>query len=590
MKIGIAQINTTPNDFQGNLKQIAKGIHQAIPEKLDVLLFPELSIPGYLVKDLVYRNSFIADNLAALQQVLEWSKKIPETNIVVGYVDRNNTGTGKPVRNMAAVIKNGLIRATYQKRRLPFYDVFDEGRYFEPGTESCIIEIGGEKCALTICEDIWNDKGPCARAYSIDPVKEAIDRGATVLLNISSSPFWQGKIHARLALLSGLAASSFRAVAYANQCGGQDELVFDGCSMILAGRNYPNNLSLHEIFPSEDGPLLLIRETEPHNDVASTPPNPVLGLNDSACLAYAIKQGIQDYVGKSKFTDVVIGSSGGIDSAVTLALSCWALGPEHVHAIMMPSSISSRESVEDAKALHQMLGCHEHLIPLTHTPFIEHIVRHLPPNQQKGYNSVADENIQARLRGMIIMFYSNAWGLMPLATGNKTELALGYCTLYGDMSGGFAPISDLYKGEVYQVAKFLNQEQYTLGVYMEIPETILNKPPSAELAPGQTDEKDLLPYSVLDAIVKLYVEQHVNTFGDFKEKTKWEDSNIEERVSEKKYLEIIRKIDNAEFKRRQAPPGIKLSSVAFGSGRRLPIIQKNCSHHLSEPAARKLLL
>ncbi len=600
MKITIAQINTTPNDFQGNLAQIKEGIGVAQQEQSDLLLFPELSIPGYLVKDLVYRDSFITDNLEGVQQVVEWSKIAPAATVIVGYVDRNLTGMGKPARNMAAVIQNGLIRATYQKRLLPFYDVFDEGRYFEPGTLPCVFEVAGKKCSLTICEDIWRDKGPDHYNYDTNPIQESRDLGAAVLLNISSSPFSRGKIALRHKMLMDIFHSGFDAVVYANQVGGQDELVFDGNSAIV-WRDPHGGVGVEDFFSFSSPP----RSSTITVDISAPKTRDMnhrfYDWDTIGDLKSAIIIGIRDYVRKCKFTDVVVGSSGGIDSALTIALACEALGAEHVHAIMMPTSISSAGSVADAEALHAALGCHEYTVPIDHLPLIAHITSSLPEPQRAGYNAVADENIQARLRGLTIMFYANAWGLLPLATGNKTELALGYCTLYGDMSGGFAPISDLYKDEVYKIAKVINQDRHREIV----PEAILNKAPSAELAPGQTDEASLLPYNLLNAIVKTYVEQHVDDFQTF---TGWVQENIlAERVtgfhhkeldsieawlgaegSEKEYLDMVRKIDVAEFKRRQAAPGIKLSPVAFGSGRRLPIVQRTKAH--SKTSKRNLLL
>ncbi len=600
MKITIAQINTTPNDFQGNLAQIKEGIETAHKEQSDLLLFSELSIPGYLVKDLVYRDSFITDNLEGVQQVVGWSKIAPQLNVIVGYVDRNPTGTGKPARNMAAVIQNGLIRATYQKRLLPFYDVFDEGRYFEPGTLPCVFEVAGKKCGLSICEDIWCDKGQDDYNYPINPVQEYRDLGVPVLLNISSSPFNKGKIELRHKMLMEIFKSGFDVVAYANQVGGQDELVFDGNSAIV-WKDPHGRTGVEDFFSFSSPPRPSTITVDTADPKTKNMKGQFYEWNTIEDLKNAITLGIRDYVQKSKFTDVVVGSSGGIDSALTIALACEALGAEHVHAIMMPTSISSEGSVVDAKALHAALGCREYTVPIDHSPLIAHITSSLPEPQRAGYNAVADENIQARLRGLTIMFYANAWGLLPLATGNKTELALGYCTLYGDMSGGFAPISDLYKDEVYRIAEVVNSRRHREIV----PEAILNKAPSAELAPGQTDEASLLPYHLLNAIVKTYVEKYVDDFQTF---TRWiEDNLLGDRAtrihydtkesikvwlaaegSEKEYLEMVRKIDMAEFKRRQAAPGIKLSPVAFGSGRRLPIVQRTKAH--SKTATNRTLL
>lgn len=551
MKILICQTNTTPADFRGNCDQILAGIEEG--KHSDLVVFPELSIPGYLCKDIMFREGFIQKNLDWLSFVAEETAG-RRCTAIVGYIDANHSGCGKPFRNMAAVLRNGTVIATYQKHLLPFYDVFDEGRYFQPGTELTVVDIG-MRWGICICEDLWNDKGSDDYNYVDNPLESYRRIGVNNIISINSSPFVHGKPFNRARMVK---ASSPGTIVYCNQYGGQDELVFDGNSFIAHDRNI----------------CKVAKGVYTHYDTSGY--NLDAGEFDDD-LYSMIVLGLRDYITKSGFKKVVLGSSGGVDSALVAALACDAIGPENVHAIRMPSIFSSDHSKSDAKRLHENLGCHDHFIPINHPPFVDHILTNL---QLADPNPIANENIQARLRGMILMYFSNAWNALLLTTGNKTELALGYATLYGDMNGGFAPINDLYKMEVYKLCR---QRNFALS-NKAIPENILTKAPSAELAPGQTDEASLLPYPILDAIVKTYVEYYVADFELFKNHTCWRthignsqiiSEWVKAKDAETQYNRFIRMINNNEFKRRQAAPGIKLSKVAFGVGRRLPIVKGN---------------
>jgi NAD+ synthetase len=562
MKTLICQTNPTPGDFEGNYAQISDGIILGKHQDADLIVFPELSIPGYLCKDMMFRKGFVEDNLKFLSYICEHSKH-SNAHIVVGYIDHNHSGYGKPFRNMAAVIRRGSIIATYQKHLLPFYDVFDEGRYFQHGTELTVININGEKWGICICEDLWNDKGSDDYNYNDNPVQRYRDIGVINIISINSSPYVQGKpIKRRNMVLkttnvTEVICSENGTIVYCNQVGGQDELVFDGNSFVVKGGGISTYKRL--------GDHLFFDESW------SSPP-PELPKDD---VYEMLKMGLKDYVRKSGFKNVVVGSSGGIDSALVISLACDALGPENVYGIRMPSTISSDHSKADAKQLHENLGCHDLLVPIEHDPFVKQILFNF--NMGNPY-PIANENIQARLRGLVLMYFSNAYGALLLSTGNKTELALGYCTLYGDMNGGFCPINDLYKMEVYKLSKAFNQLRAQFGK-KGIPENILTKAPSAELAPGQTDEESLLPYPILDAIVKAYVEDYIADFKTFESVTsrfpmadviaEW----FKTADASKDYDKMIRKINNNEFKRRQAAPGIKVTPVAFGIGRRLPIVK-----------------
>lgn len=584
MKVVIGQTNPTPGDFDGNVAQIKESIHAAKEAGASLVVTPEMSIPGYLCRDSMFTEGFIDMNLRSLTSVIKETENIPDVTVVVGYVDRNRTGAGKPFHNMAATIKNGAVIATYKKQLLPFYDVFDEGRYFEPGADLSIVEVDGTKFALLICEDGWeNDKGSDSHNYHTDPIAKYKAVGINNFIWLNSSPYVIGKPARRQRMLQDITKTSGGTIVYTNQIGGMDDLVFDGNSMVVAGGTVFYTCRDKEgahIIDLEKGYGIQLR-----------------GLDDgSQELKRNLVLGLKDYAQKTGFKQVVVASSGGIDSALVLCLACEAFGAENVHAIRMPSVYSSKGSVDDALTLHKNLGCHDYLMPIEHVDFLASANRNLLGGTGDGntlgtriceYRKVADENIQARLRAINLMHFSNAWGCLALTTGNKSENATGYCTLNGDMAGGFAPVQDLWKTQVYEIAGL-----YCAPPQNVMPKEIMSKAPSAELAPGQTDEASLLPYSILDLILCAYVEQNVSTFDSFVNisatgRKEWFDGLTNyavaiERVAEfakrkdakTQYNRIIRLVDLSEFKRRQAAPGIKVSKVAFGTGRRFPIARK----------------
>jgi NAD+ synthase (glutamine-hydrolysing) len=536
IKVHLAEINTTPCDFVGNVVKIKEQIKKhddEFKDKIQVILFPELTIPGYGVKDMIYNTGFIEKNHECLIDIANFSKEIcPDNYIILGYIDKNNSGIGKPFRNMAAVIKNGSIIATYQKRLLPFYDVFDEGRYFEPGKECTVISIGDEKYGIAICEDLWaEDKGETGNwNYNINPTKEYADLKVNGILSLNSSPYYYDKPGKRLEIIQKL-AEKYRIdnIYYCNQIGGNDELYFDGNSFDII-----NGICNSKYFNK-------------------------ISFNSDKMLLNSLINGLRDYGNKTRHKKFVVGSSGGVDSALVITLACMAFGPENVYAIKMPSIFSSKSSIEDAVQLHKNLGCHDLIVKINHQIYIESINSQLgitlQNNPFENYNTVADENIQARMRGNILMHFSNLTGALLLTTGNKTELSMGYCTLYGDMNGGFNPIGDLYKNWVYAICKEINSNKEI------IPNSILTKAPSAELALGQTDEASLkINYKTLDKIVELYIEKRI-TF------------NSHLGISKEQYESIIKRIDSMEFKRKQAAPCLKISRVSFGCGRRIPIVK-----------------
>ncbi len=607
MKILMCQVNTTPGDFEGNIQQIKDGITKAFQEQADLVVFPELTIPGYLVRDMIYEKGFVERNLRALQEIVAHydinyfetkdSRKIQPV-VIVGYIDYNHTGIGKPFMNKAAVINKGVIEATYTKQLLPFYDVFDEGRYFEPGKDLTVITVAGQKFGIIICEDGWNDKGMDDYNYRVCPLERYREIGINNIISINSSPFVKGKPERRIEMFSR--SSTDGILIYVNQIGGQDELVFDGNSFVCQNERLVSVMSLLDSETVYKG--VSVEPFSFCHNVNRSAPEIYFTYDPIEMLYEVLKLGLKDYLHKTGFKEIVIGSSGGIDSAVVLALAKDVLGGENVHGIRMPSVYSSEGSKDDALQLHKNLGCWDYLVPIFHTDPLRNVNSALITTQKAGgfwepdkvdneksqkhllqnciYHKVADENWQARERGRIVMHFSNAYGVLPLTTGNKTELALGYCTLYGDMNGGFAPINDLYKLDVQYIARYIN-----IKAGREIiPVSIIDKAPSAELAPGQTDEASLLPYPILDPIVRCYIENYIGDFPNFVQYVEdaedyiYEYDNLLEWMkvenAEKQYDRMIRLIKLNEFKRRQAAPGIKVCSVAFGTGRRLPIVKK----------------
>lgn len=585
MKVCLAQVNTTPGAFQENLAAIKNGIDAADKGGADIIVFPELTIPGYLSQDLLYNTEFIDRNLEVLDEVRACTETInPDLYVVIGYVDRNPY-QGKPFLNNAAVLKAGKLVTTYTKQLLPFYDVFDELRYFEPGRDLCVLEIQGVKVGITICEDLWNDKGSDDYNYGANPMQLYRDEGVTLFLSLNSSPFVHDKVWQRLRII-GSSSEPNLTVVYVNQRGGQDELVFDGHSFVIRDGNV-----LHlstELFEDSFDIVDLDKEPSVFGEKIYLPVKRERVLKETTSLFRLLVLGLRDYVHKSGFEELVLASSGGVDSALVCLLACEAVGPSRVHGIRMPSVFSSDHSSEDARALHENLGCWDYEVPIEHEQSVktlnEHYSIHLGELnnlvsrklQSDTYETVADENIQARLRDLYVMHFSNAFGAMPLSTGNKTESACGYYTHF-DMNFSYAPIKDLYKYQVVDIA----------SKHPSIPQNIWEKPPSAELAEGQTDEQSLLPYSILDPLVRAYIEEYISRFEEF---SHWVRSCIdgpdkitsdparllawlETDMAESDYRRIVTLIGKMEYKRRQTCPGTKVSKVAFGIGRRIPIVE-----------------
>jgi len=542
MKIALAQINTTVGDFSGNIDRILKYAHCARERGADLVVFPELAICGYPPRDLVERPGFIRKSESELQRL---AGLIPPIPALVGYVRRSNALQGKAVADAAALIEGGRVVVDYTKILLPFYDVFDESRYFEPGKSIEVREFNGFKLGITICEDVWNDKHFWRQQrYERNPVEECVRAGANLLLNIASSPYSKEKVQLRYDMLKSIADTWHIPVVYVNQVGGNDQLVFDGGSMAFNARG---EICARARSFEED---LVIFDTSGHRDLHPAPASEIEGVYQ------ALKLGVRDYVMKCGFRKVIVGLSGGIDSSLVATLAADALGPENVTGVGMPGPYSSPGSVSDAQALARNLRIKFQIIPIT--PIYEAYLRALEPVFEGEPRDVTEENIQARVRGNILMALSNKFGALLLSTGNKSELGAGYCTLYGDMAGGLAVIADVPKIMVYELARYVNRAGE------RIPQACLEKPPSAELRPNQTDQDSLPPYEILDAILKDYIEEALSA----------------QEIAEKHHFDLdlvrdtVRMIAGAEYKRQQAPPTLKVTAKAFGMGRRYPIAQK----------------
>jgi NAD+ synthase (glutamine-hydrolysing) len=545
MRIALAQINTTVGDFEGNVSRMVRFAQEAQERRADLVIFPELAICGYPPRDLVEKPDFVARSES---EVARLATLLPGIHTLVGYVRRSGVQQGKPVADAAALLYGGQIVLDYAKMLLAFYDVFDESRYFEPGTSQVLFDLSGFRLGVTICEDAWNDKHFWKRQlYARDPVEETVRAGANLLLNLASSPFNMGKIRLREEMLRSIALEHRVPVVYVNQVGGNDQLVFDGSSMALdaQGRVRARARSFEEdlvIFDTEEGA----------DEIHPGPPS------DVEAVYQALELGTRDYMAKCGFSRVIIGLSGGIDSSLVATIAADALGPPNVLGVAMPGPYSSPGSLRDAEALARNLGIGFRVIPIT--PLFECYLRTLEEAFEGRPPDVTEENIQARIRGNILMALSNKLGALVLSTGNKSELAVGYCTLYGDMAGGLAVIADLPKTMVYELARYVNR----VAGHDRIPHACLEKPPSAELRPGQTDQDTLPPYEVLDTILKAYIE----------------DNLCSQEIARRYQLDpglvrqIVRRVADAEYKRQQAPPALKVTAKAFGIGRRYPIANK----------------
>lgn len=551
-RFALAQINTTVGDLRGNAQRILDAYQRAVAQKVDVVLFPELSVAGYPPRDLLHKRRFIDDQLHALHEL---ARQIGDVAAVVGFVDRNPAKPGKDFYNAAAILSQGRIAARVYKSLIPTYDVFDEARYFQESNEVSSFTLNGSRFGLTICEDIWNDKEYWQqRLYSRDPVSELIAQGVEALLNISASPYHLGKERSRHDMLQTLALKHRKPLLYCNLVGGNDELIFDGNSMAFNERG--ELIARGKPF-QEDLVVVDLATAEP---IRSEPASMETTLHDSLVL------GLRDYCGKCGFRSVVLGLSGGIDSAVTACLAAEAMGKENVMGVSMPSQFSSRGSLDDARVLAQNLGIRYEVIPIQDTfQTLKSSFKELFKGRPED---TSEENMQARIRGVIMMAISNKFGGLLLTTGNKSELAVGYCTLYGDMCGGLAVISDVPKTMIYRLAEYINKRSGKKAGGFPIPTPSITKPPSAELRPNQTDQDSLPPYDVLDQILKLYIEE-MKSGKEIVKETGYE---------EKLVRDIIRKVDLNEYKRKQAAPGLRVTSKAFGIGRRVPIAQRYVEH------------
>jgi NAD+ synthase (glutamine-hydrolysing) len=548
MKIGLAQINTTVGDLSGNKRLILEAYTSLVADGAELILFPELAICGYPPRDLLFKSRFVSDIQATLESI---AKEIGTVPAVIGTVEaRSQNEAGRPFYNAAAWCENGAIQTIARKCLLPSYDVFDEDRYFQPALAPVIHEWKGQRIGITICEDIWTAPSvPTNRRYNVDPLTTLAEKGIDLLLNLSASPWHEGKNEAREPLLQFAADRCKCPAVYCNAVGGNDELIFDGGSLIA----HPERglIAGLDAFRAENR-VVDIESTS--NFVVSDHFN----LKGNAATHDALVLGLRDYAHKSGFKKALIGLSGGIDSAVVAVLAAEAFGPENVIGIALPSAISSQHSRDDAAALAKNLGIVYHEVAIADT--VASAESALAPIFEGRATDVTEENIQARARGVLLMAMSNKFGALLLTTGNKSEISVGYCTLYGDMCGGLAVISDLPKMKVYALARHMNL------VGEVIPVNTIEKPPSAELRPDQKDEDSLPPYPVLDGILRLYVEEGLSSA-----------EIIERGYDEAVVRDIIRKVDLNEYKRKQAAPGLKTTPLAFGVGRRIPIVQKYVS-------------
>ena len=544
IRVAGAQLDLTVGDITGNEALIAGAVRRATEAGADVILLPELALPGYPPEDLVLRRDFVEANLQALHRLAPLADGI---SVVVGFLDfasgpgsRAPDAEGREVANAAAILADGRVAGVYHKVLLPNYGVFDEDRYFVMGTEPARTwEIAGATVGVSVCEDIWVPDGP--------PAQQA-QAGARVLLNINASPFHRGKAVEREEMLAARARDTGAAVVYLNLIGGQDELVFDGASVVIAagGQLIHRSPQFEEDFfvvevPVGDEPV----------EIGTIAPL----LEPTEEVYRALTTGLRDYCSKNGFGGVVIQLSGGIDSAVTAAVASDALGPESVWGVAMPTRFSSQHSIDDARALAESLGIRFDVIPIDDV-FAAHLNALSDLFEDTGFG-VPEENLQARARGAIIMAISNKFGPMALATGNKSEMAVGYATLYGDMVGGYSVLKDVFKGLVYELARWRNKDGEV------IPQNSIDKPPSAELRPDQRDSDSLPPYEVLDAILERYVEDDLGIIDI-----------IDAGYDPDLVLKVARMVDHSEYKRRQAAPGVKITTKAFGKDRRLPITNK----------------
>ncbi len=545
MKIALAQIDPTVGDFSGNTAKIIEFTRRAQQGGADLVVFPELAICGYPPADLLEKPAFVARCGEAICEVARATAKDP-IGVIAGYVTAAEHGAGKHVMNSAALVRRGHVEFVQSKMLLPYYDVFDEQRYFAPAARQRVCHFEGHPLALTICEDAWNDKSFWEnRLYTVDPVEELMKQGASLILNISASPWWHEKRAFRQEMLAAIAKRHHVPVVMVNQVGGNDSLVFDGSSLVIDpdGKVIAQAKSFEEdlIFADLDALTGDVREQ--------------IGSEEEAMLE-ALTLGTRDYVRKCGFSKVVIALSGGIDSALVAAIAVRALGAENVTTLGMPSPYSSQGSIDDSRQLAKSLGIRYETIPIDE--IFSGFNHALEPVFARRKPDITEENLQSRIRGTLLMAFSNKFNALVLTTGNKSEMSTGYCTLYGDMVGALAVIGDVLKTRVYELCRWINRERET------IPRAILEKPPSAELRPGQKDTDSLPPYEVLDPILEAYVEHYETP----------ENIAAEVGADVETVRAVVKMVERSEYKRQQAALVLKVTPKAFGMGRRFPIAAK----------------
>lgn len=575
VKLALAQINPTIGDFSGNTRKIIEYAFKAEQSGADLVLFPELAICGYPPADLLEKNSFIASTQDALHTIAESVTSRRNLAVLCGCVTTAPQSSGKRVMNSAALLRGGRVEFIQSKMLLPYYDVFDEQRYFAPAPSQQVFNFGDQRVGITICEDAWNDKNFWPqRLYPIDPVENLIQQGATLILNISASPFTRGKRETRLRMLAAIARQYRVPVAMVNQVGGNDSLIFDGTSLVFAANG--NCIGQARSFEED----LLVTDLLQTSQISVAAPaiSPKHGYTpEDADVYQALVLGTRDYIHKCGFSKAVVGLSGGIDSALVATIAVEALGAENVLGIGMPSQYSSQGSIEDAEHLSRNLGIAWELISIrdifeTYLAALQRLFHGLPPD-------ITEENLQSRIRGTLLMALANKLSALVLTTGNKSEMATGYCTLYGDMAGALAVIGDVYKTGVYRLARYANRDREI------IPQNTLNKQPSAELRPGQQDTDSLPPYDILDPILEAYVEHYATPEKILEQLQQREIPDVRSNGSNTAVAEmatvdlalvqsVLRMVEKSEYKRQQAAPVLKVTAKAFGSGRRFPITAK----------------
>ncbi len=542
MKVALAQLNPTIGDFSGNTQKIAKAVEKARGNSCDLVVLPEMAITGYPPRDLLENAEFVERNIDHLHRLVQSIKGI---GVICGFVDKNPDEGGNTLFNSAVLFENGKILHKANKRLLPTYDVFDERRYFETGKESSPFSYRDYSLGLTICEDIFNERSFFPRLlYPDKPVQELIKKGANLLINISASPYNVGKRESKWEMFSDISRRHKVPFIYVNQVGGNDSLLFDGLSLVFG----PQGQLIARARDFQEDMIFYDTDTKKgaFHEISETGVESVLK---------ALIMGTGDYIGKTGFTKAVVGLSGGLDSALVLYIAAMALGKENVTAVFMPSQYTSRQSFEDTRRLSNNLGVSLLEVPIQE--IFDSFLKGLSPFFQGVATEITGQNIQARIRGLLLMAFSNKFGHMVLSTGNKSELAVGYCTLYGDMSGGLSVISDVPKTMVYRIAEFINKEKEV------IPKSIIQKPPSAELKPEQLDQDELPPYEVMDPVLKAYIEEN-KTAKDIV------DMGFDPEVVK----DVIDMVHRNEYKRYQSPPGLKVTTKSFGYGRRFPIAFK----------------